>query len=351
MNIAEFHSFPWKELHTWYTKNGRHDLPWRIYTTKDISFEDLLYRIWLAEILLQQTQVERVIPFLEKILQAFPTVHALAGIEYDTFFPYYKWLGYYSRARNILKTAKIISTEHSWIFPNDEIYLKKLPWVWPYTIRAIQAFWYGISVLAWDTNLEKVFSRFFFWNKNQKLSKEEKIIVEESFREYISQNMNRSEIFVRDINNALMDFSRILDLKNPEHIDWESYPLKSWKFYETRWSLEPIIKKDIQRFPTSDACVVVILHEWHKKYYSSQKDIYTPYILPWVWENNTRLYIQEYFLDRYKIEVSVRPVHKKWMWEDHIPYIAVYAQIQKWVIQDISFLPWDIEQILKQYKK
>jgi len=83
-------------------------------------------------------------------------------------------MGYYSRARNILKTANIISKEYEGIFPIDKKLLEKLPGVWWYTSSAILWFGYGEEYLAWDTNLEKVFARYYNGTKNIKLTEEEK---------------------------------------------------------------------------------------------------------------------------------------------------------------------------------
>lgn len=79
-------SFPWQLLLDWYSEYGRHDFPWRQYDARDTSG----YRVWLAEILLQQTQADRVVPFYEKILSKYPTIEHLARADYDEFFPYYQ---------------------------------------------------------------------------------------------------------------------------------------------------------------------------------------------------------------------------------------------------------------------
>lgn len=79
-------SFPWQTLLDWYSKNGRHDYPWRQYDAHDTSG----YRVWLAEILLQQTQADRVVPFYTRILDRYPTIQSLADSTYDEFFPYYQ---------------------------------------------------------------------------------------------------------------------------------------------------------------------------------------------------------------------------------------------------------------------
>lgn len=344
-------SYPWDTLISWYEEHGRHHLPWRAYDQQDM--QSLLYTIWLSEILLQQTQAERVIPYLERILERFPTIASLAKTDYDTFFPYYQWMGYYSRARNILKTAKIVHESYDSLFPSDEWTLKKLPGIWTYTASAIRWFGYGITVLTWDTNLEKVFSRYIHWRKDIKLEKWEKIQLEESLRIFIGNIKDPSEKIknIRAINNALMDFSRLIDLKNPENIDWEKYPIQSWYFYQTRGKDEPQIIKQWVRFPTADAHIVVILHENHRLYYSSQEEKYLPYILQWVWQNSTREIVQSYFREKYHVELSVRPVHKKWMWSDNIPYIAVYAQVQAGTIDSRIYKKEEIISDLLPYKR
>ena len=114
-----FKNFPFETIIEWYIKNGRHSLPWR-------ENQDP-YCVWISEIFLQQTQVSRVIPYFEKVIQDFPSVHDFAQLSYEEFFPYYEGLGYYSRARNMLKTAKIVSQDYNGIFPNDYKELIHLP--------------------------------------------------------------------------------------------------------------------------------------------------------------------------------------------------------------------------------
>jgi len=82
-----FEAFPWQDMIDWYEKNGRHDLPWRNYNQAE---KPLVYQIWISEILLQQTQAERVIPFFQKILKKFPNIQTLAAATYDEFFSYYQ---------------------------------------------------------------------------------------------------------------------------------------------------------------------------------------------------------------------------------------------------------------------
>lgn len=306
--------------------------------------------------MLQQTQVERVKVYFENILTAFPTVEDLAACSYEDFFPYYKWLGYYSRARNMLKTAQKIANDFGWIFPNSVAELKTLPWIWPYTAEAIMAFAYDEPTLSFDTNLEKIFSRYYYGNKFQKLSKEEK--------QQITEDFKQSWLSWRDINNALMDYGAIVSLNSVWNICWDRYPLHSSKFYKTRGSLEPISEKKKSNFPNKEAYVIAIVHENHKVYFScptsfwgsgtteesSQQgantldpslhsgwhNTFTPFLIgknTW----NPRKQIQEYFSKHYHLELSVRPPEVKSYNKKEAPYIVCYCQIQSGTSQFKEF--------------
>jgi hypothetical protein len=149
----------------------------------------------------------------------------------------------------------------------------------------------------------------------------------ETFDTFGHKSIQRSTL-VRAINNALMDFASTVDLKNPLAINWDTYPIRSGKFFETRGVWEKIENTLTKTFPIPDASVIVVLHQDHKTYYSSSQDSYIPFILPPAWVRDTRKYVQEYFREQYSLELSVRPVHKKWLSTDGKPYIAVNAQIQ-----------------------
>jgi A/G-specific adenine glycosylase len=116
--------FPFQILLDWYQTNGRHDLPWRDY---NFDKKILGYRVWLAEIILQQTQASRGAIYFEKIIKRFPNIESLADTNYETFFEYYDGLGYYSRARNMLATAKQIVEKYDGTFPHDYGLLITLP--------------------------------------------------------------------------------------------------------------------------------------------------------------------------------------------------------------------------------
>ncbi len=117
--------FPFNQVLSWYQKHGRHDLPWRkIY---DTSTKERLYKVWIAEVMLQQTQVDRVIGYYHRFLTKYPTIESLAETTYEELFPYYQGLGYYGRARRMIELAKVVVEKYDGIFPDDFEKLRKLP--------------------------------------------------------------------------------------------------------------------------------------------------------------------------------------------------------------------------------
>lgn len=138
------------DLLEWYETNGRHDLPWR--NTKNI------YHVYLSEIMLQQTQVNRVRDeYYPQFLDKFPTLEALSNAPLDNILAAWSGLGYYSRARNLHKTAQISQSN----FPKTEEELLKLPGIGQYTASAISCFGYHQNVPVVDTNIARVIKRFF----------------------------------------------------------------------------------------------------------------------------------------------------------------------------------------------
>ena len=147
------------ELLTWYDQN-RHDLPWR--GARDP------YRIWLSEIMLQQTQTETVKGYYARFLERFPTVQALAAADEDAVLKLWEGLGYYSRARNLHAAAKRVSYEYGGSFPADAVGLRKLPGIGPYAANAIASIAYGEPVPALDGNQARVLSRVLAWEEELK---------------------------------------------------------------------------------------------------------------------------------------------------------------------------------------
>jgi len=136
----------------WYKHNGRHDLPWQ----KDKS----LYRTWVSEIMLQQTQVATVIPYFEKFMLSFPDVSALALATQDDVLLHWAGLGYYSRARNLHKAARIIAGSHDGQFPQSYDEVLALPGIGPSTAGAILAQALDQRHAILDGNVKRVLARY-----------------------------------------------------------------------------------------------------------------------------------------------------------------------------------------------
>jgi A/G-specific adenine glycosylase len=143
-------------LLAWYDEERR-DLPWRMPPGKRAD----PYRVWLSEIMLQQTTVKAVIPFYLRFLQRWPTVKALAAAPLDDVLAAWAGLGYYSRARNLHKCALVVSSELGGRFPSTAKELQKLPGIGPYTAAAIAAIAFREPATPVDGNVERVVARLF----------------------------------------------------------------------------------------------------------------------------------------------------------------------------------------------
>ena len=137
----------------WQRSTGRHDLPWQ--GTRDA------YRIWLSEVMLQQTQVATVIPYYQRFLEAFPRVDALAAAPLDRVMALWSGLGYYSRARNLHRCAIEVVTRHGGAFPVHPEVLGTLPGIGRSTAAAIAVFSAGERAAILDGNVRRVFCRAF----------------------------------------------------------------------------------------------------------------------------------------------------------------------------------------------
>jgi endonuclease III len=137
----------------WQKRHGRHDLPWQ--NTQDP------YRIWLSEIMLQQTQVATVIPYYARFLEKFSTLRDLGRASEDEVLALWSGLGYYSRGRNLLRAAKIIAETFDGEFPRSFDEILALPGVGQSTAAAISAFAFGERRAILDGNVKRVFARHF----------------------------------------------------------------------------------------------------------------------------------------------------------------------------------------------
>jgi A/G-specific adenine glycosylase len=137
----------------WHERAGRHDLPWQRDRTP--------YRVWLAEVMLQQTQVATVRPYYERFLRRFPDVRALAAASIDEVLHLWSGLGYYARARNLHRAAGVISNEHGGEFPGSFAALARLPGIGRSTAGAILALSRGERWPILDGNVRRVLARYF----------------------------------------------------------------------------------------------------------------------------------------------------------------------------------------------
>ena len=142
-----------RALIAWQKRHGRHQLPWQ--QTRDA------YRIWLSEIMLQQTQVATVIPYYARFLERFPDVRALAVAPVGDVMALWAGLGYYTRARNLHRCAQAVVERHGGEFPREVELLAELPGIGPSTAAAIAAFAYGARAAILDGNVKRVFCRVF----------------------------------------------------------------------------------------------------------------------------------------------------------------------------------------------
>jgi A/G-specific adenine glycosylase len=143
-------------LLAWYDRERR-DLPWR-YAPGEAADP---YRVWLSEIMLQQTTVKAVIPYFTAFTKAYPTVRKLAKADLDDVLRLWAGLGYYSRARNLHACARDVVKRHKGRFPRSEAELSELPGIGPYTAAAIAAIAFGETATPVDGNVERVVARLF----------------------------------------------------------------------------------------------------------------------------------------------------------------------------------------------
>lgn len=152
-------------LLSWYEKNGRHHLPWRDFSQKiwlDFPKVSRPYAVLVSEIMLQQTQVKVVLErFYFQFLKRFPTLQSLAKADESEVLKAWQGLGYYSRARNLQKTARQCVLEFDGILPKEVSNLKKLSGIGSYTAPAVACFAYDEKVSFVDGNIRRIFSRLF----------------------------------------------------------------------------------------------------------------------------------------------------------------------------------------------
>ena len=188
------------ELLNWYQNNKR-DLPWR--NTTDA------YVIWLSEIILQQTRVEQGMPYFNRFLEKYPTVTSFAAAGEDDILKLWQGLGYYSRGRNMLKTARLVQEQFGGIFPQRYDHLIKLTGIGEYTAAAISSFSSNEAKAVVDGNVYRVLARYLGIDEPINSTKGKKI-----FQEAANDLLNREMPGMH--NQAMMEFGAVIcKPKNP----------------------------------------------------------------------------------------------------------------------------------------
>ena len=180
----------------WFSKNAR-SLPWR--ETSDP------YRVWVSEIMLQQTRVAAVIGYYQRFLTALPTITHLAEVSEDALLKLWEGLGYYSRARNLKRAAQIIVADHGGVFPNTYEEMLALPGIGPYTAGAVSSISFSLPHPAIDGNVLRVFARIFA--QETPLDKLKKPVHEALLPLYTDKNPGA-------LNQALMELGATVCLPN-----------------------------------------------------------------------------------------------------------------------------------------
>jgi A/G-specific adenine glycosylase len=224
-------------LLAWYDRHRRR-LPWR--PLPGVSADP--YRVWLSEIMLQQTGVQTVGPYFEKFLNRWPSVRALGSASLDDVLRMWAGLGYYSRARNLHASAVAVTRDHGGVFPDTEDGLRALPGIGAYTAAAIAAIAFGRRTMPVDGNIERVVSRLFA--VEEPLPKSKPLIQQLASTLLAATRTDDEKTRAGDSAQALMDLgSTICTPKRPvcalcpinddcsarERGDQESFPRKAPK--------------------------------------------------------------------------------------------------------------------------
>ncbi len=198
-----------RNLRRWYSRYAR-DLPWRENSDP--------YRIWISEIMLQQTTVAAVVPYFERFLKRFPTVHRLASAPESDVLRLWEGLGYYSRARNIHKTACLLVEQHAGQFPGDVTKLMELPGIGRYTAGAISSFAFDHRAPIVEANTLRLYTRLLGYRGDPRSTEGQQLLWE--FAEAILPRKDPG-IF----NQALMEVGSIVC--TPVEPDCHRCPLRS----------------------------------------------------------------------------------------------------------------------------
>ena len=228
-------------LLAWFAANRR-PLPWRAGYRP--------YEVWIAEIMGQQTQLDRAAEYFSRWMALFPDVATLAAAPEREVLKAWEGLGYYSRARNILKAARVLMRDHGGALPADEAALRALPGIGPYTAAAILSIGFGLPCPLVDANVERVFARLCDYEEPIRGAAGKRAARDWAARFLDPENP-------RDCNEALMEFGeRVCTPKRPL---CEACPLAAVCLARLRETVaqRPVLEKRPERIDIAMACAVI----------------------------------------------------------------------------------------------
>lgn len=294
----------------WFDKHHR-DMPWR--KTRDP------YCIWVSETMLQQTQVDTVIPYYNRFIERFPSVKQLASAELEEVYTYWQGLGYYRRAANLHKGAQLIDLEFGGIFPSDPRKAQQIAGVGPYTLGAVLSIAYGIPLPAVDGNVMRVLSRQFAIDVDIAIAKNRRVF-EEKVMALMPNDPNR-------FNQALMELGALIcSPKNPK---CSECPMQSiCKAYEQGTVLNYPVKTPKAK-PVEEYYEIYLIKKDGKLWMEKRDEVGLlagMWGLPMVSQEQTHLYHALEEISHELPQVKHVFTHKKWIMT---PKVLEYTDVLK----------------------
>ena len=320
-----------KKILAWYD-NSKRNLPWRVSKK---SPKKLYYRL-LSEFMLQQTQVKTVVPYFKKFIKKYKTLNSFSKSSEKEILKMWEGLGYYRRARNLLKTSKILVIKYHLKLPKTLEEIKTLPGVGDYTANALLGFVYDKPVIALDGNVKRVFSRILNKKKNNI-----------NFEKFIEINKKKLFNFKRnsDFVEALMEFGAMkCKPKDPNCLT--CCLNKSCKYFKSNKKVKNLRKKMVKNKDYDIFCYIN-----KKKQIALSKNNQISFLknfnMPKIKESNDSIRIQDWkFLKSYKSSISNLKLNIKiyYKFSNKIPSSYSWYSLEK----NKEFIPNFTKKIFRQ---
>lgn len=247
-----------EKLLDWYQAHGRKNLPWQKNQTA--------YRVWVSEIMLQQTQVSTVIDYYQKFMRSFPSIKKLANADQDLVLNHWAGLGYYSRARNLHKAAKIVCEKFNNQFPDNFDDLISLPGIGKSTAGAILSFAFKQATPILDGNVKRVLTRFCAIEGFPGKPEIEKKLWE------LAKDFTPSNQFVADYTQAIMDLGATLCTRTKPQCDQCPVKTHCLAFKQNNVAKFPF-KKPKKAIPTKTTYFMVFLNNKNQVLLEKRPDL------------------------------------------------------------------------------